>query len=88
MRHIKETTTIDELCDSSNPFIGYKGTGPLHSCFKNYMEYCRKLKFEQKPDYKYLKALFDDTFKENMYELDGRFKWHEHKENVLAEKFH
>ena len=37
----KLETTLDQLCK------GYPGE------FKDYMEYCRGLKFEDEPDYKY-----------------------------------
>ncbi len=33
------------------------------------------MKFEQKPDYIYLKRLFDDIRKKYNYELDGKFDW-------------
>lgn len=58
----------------------------LPACFLSYMNYCRNLKFEQKPDYKYIKGLFDQTFVEFKYEADGRFDWVVYKENKLEEK--
>lgn len=33
--------------------------------FKEYMEYCRKLKFEEDPDYKYILGLFESCMKKN-----------------------
>lgn len=45
---IKMSTSINELC-----------TG-LPSCYKQYMEYCRSLSFEEEPDYQYIKGLFID----------------------------
>jgi hypothetical protein len=46
-------TPLSELC---------KGLDP---CFKEYMEYCKKLEFTQEPDYKKCLAFFDDAFKRN-----------------------
>mmetsp|Transcript_15210 Transcript_15210/g.25748 ORF Transcript_15210/g.25748 Transcript_15210/m.25748 type:complete len:290 (-) Transcript_15210:395-1264(-) len=72
---IKERVSIEELCK------GYP------HCFLQYMKYCRSLKFEQKPDYKYLKQLFDDCFFiEHKYEMDNVFDWQYQKEKILAEK--
>jgi casein kinase 1 len=50
------------------------------------MSYVRKLKFEQKPDYKFLKGLFDQAFVEMGFENDQRFEWHIVKEEKLNEK--
>ena len=30
-------------------------------CFLKYMKYVRALEFDKKPDYKYMKSLFEDT---------------------------
>jgi serine/threonine protein kinase len=45
----KMKISLDELCDK------------LPQCFKEYLKYCRNLKFSETPDYKYLKRLFLDT---------------------------
>jgi len=37
----------------------------LDPCFKEYMEYCKKLEFTQEPDYKYMIGLFDNAMKTN-----------------------
>lgn len=50
MKHIgdkKKQVSLDELC---------KG---LPICFKNYLEYCRNLKFSEDPDYDYLIGMFN-----------------------------
>lgn len=49
-------TSLDELCR------GY----PIE--FKEYMEYCRSLKFEQDPDYKYCVSLFDKCMKRHNFD--------------------
>ena len=52
-----------------------------------YMTYIRSLKFEQKPDYKYLRSLFEDYMKENAMEIDeNQFDWHIQKEIVIQDK--
>jgi len=43
---VKMCTNLDELC---------KG---IPSCFKEYIRYCRNLKFDETPDYIYLRNLF------------------------------
>eukprot|EP01083_Nonionella_stella_P274513 931864_1 len=60
---VKRETTIDLLCNNS----------PKQ--FAEYLRYCRKLDFNAKPDYKYLKNLFKDLFKKNGYINDGRYDW-------------
>ncbi len=39
------------------------------------MTYCRRLGFEENPDYAYLKALFEDLMKDLGYEDDGVYEW-------------
>ena len=53
----KLETSLDELCR------GY----PIE--FKEYMEYCRSLKFEQDPDYKYCVSLFDKCMKRHNFDI-------------------
>ena len=56
--------SIDQLCDG------------FPNAFKKYIQYCRKLKFAQTPDYQYLKNLFINVAKKNKYSLtDGQFDW-------------
>lgn len=45
---IKEKTTIHDLCSG------------LPSCFNEYIKYCRNLDFDEKPDYEYMRYLFED----------------------------
>lgn len=44
--NVKLTTNIKKLCKN------------IPECFLKYHEYCRELKYEQEPDYNYLKGLF------------------------------
>lgn len=59
----KIMTNLEELC---------KG---FPSEFVAYMQYCRTLNFEDKPDYKYIKNLFSSLFKNLGYEYDYKYDW-------------
>jgi hypothetical protein len=43
--------------------------------FVSYFQYCRSLRFEDKPDYSYLKRLFRDLFIREGYQFDYVFDW-------------
>ena len=43
--------------------------------FGIYLNYCRSLKFEEKPDIGYLRKLFKDLFYRMGYEYDFVFDW-------------
>ncbi|PVH35587.1 hypothetical protein PAHAL_7G219200 [Panicum hallii] len=43
--------------------------------FTAYFHYCRSLRFEDKPDYSYLRRLFRDLFIREGYQLDYVFDW-------------
>ena len=43
--------------------------------FGIYLNYCRSLKFEEKPDIGYLRKLFKDPFYRMGYEYDFVFDW-------------
>ncbi|KAL8208378.1 hypothetical protein R6Q57_007790 [Mikania cordata] len=59
----KMSTPIEVLCKS------------YPSEFISYFHYCRSLKFEDKPDYSYLKRLFRDLFIREGYQFDYVFDW-------------
>ncbi|KAL6208793.1 hypothetical protein ACLB2K_019738 [Fragaria x ananassa] len=59
----KMSTSIEVLC-RSHP-----------SEFVSYFHYCRALRFEDKPDYSYLKRLFRDLFIREGYQFDYVFDW-------------
>jgi len=61
----KMSTTIEQLCR------GYPG----ESEFRSYFEYCRALRFDDKPDYAYLKRLFKELFFRKGFQLDAMFDW-------------
>ncbi|CAN1270364.1 Casein kinase 1-like protein 11 [Linum perenne] len=59
----KVQTSIESLCKS------------YPSEFVSYFHYCRSLRFEDKPDYSYLKRLFRDLFIREGYQFDYVFDW-------------
>ncbi len=59
----KLATSIDQLCEG------------LPVEFKTYMNYCRQLKFEEQPDYFYLKQLFKELFFKLKYDWDCIYDW-------------
>lgn len=40
-----------------------------------YLNYCRTLRFEDKPDYAYLRKLFRDLFTKEGYKYDAMYDW-------------
>ena len=50
------------------------------------MVYCRELKFEEKPNYNYLRELFDQQFMDLDFKLDYEWCWHIHKKQILSDK--
>ncbi|KAL0736687.1 hypothetical protein Bca4012_012897 [Brassica carinata] len=59
----KASTSIEELC------IGHPRE------FACYFRHCRSLRFEDKPDYAYLKRLFRDLFVRQGFQFDYVFDW-------------
>ncbi|XP_023645629.1 casein kinase 1-like protein 9 [Capsella rubella] len=59
----KVATPIEVLCKNQP------------SEFVSYFRYCRSLRFDDKPDYSYLKRLFRDLFIREGYQFDYVFDW-------------
>lgn len=59
----KMSTSTEQLCK------GY----PTE--FRSYFEYCRSLRFEDRPDYAYLKRLFKELFYRRGFQYDNMFDW-------------
>lgn len=57
------STAIETLCKNFPPE------------FASYMNYCRQLCFDDKPDYAYLRRLFRELFYRKGYQLDYQFDW-------------
>ncbi|KAL4506522.1 hypothetical protein ABPG72_000093 [Tetrahymena utriculariae] len=60
---MKTSIPVEELC---------KGLPPE---FAIYINYCRNLKFEDKPDYTYLKKIFKERFVKEGYQFDYVYDW-------------
>lgn len=43
--------------------------------FSTYLNYCRSLRFEDKPDYGYLRKMFKELFFREQCELDYMYDW-------------
>jgi hypothetical protein len=43
--------------------------------FLTFMQYCRNLKYEESPDYNYLKRLFKEKLIKEGYQYDHIFDW-------------
>jgi len=72
---LKLETTLESLCEGMPRFI------------LQYMKYCRSLKFEQKPDYKYVKSLFEDYIMEIKFDMDfAKVDWVVQREKILEDK--
>ncbi|GAA0173599.1 non-receptor serine/threonine protein kinase [Lithospermum erythrorhizon] len=59
----KVSTSIEALCRS------------YPAEFASYFHYCRSLRFEDKPDYAYLKRIFRDLFIREGFQFDYVFDW-------------
>lgn len=53
--------------------------------FAIYLDYCRGLSFTEKPDYVYLRSLFQDLFESKCYKHDGLFDWIAPDSSALTE---
>ncbi|CAG2183534.1 unnamed protein product, partial [Oppiella nova] len=43
--------------------------------FTKYLEYCRGLRFDENPDYRYLRHMFQQLFRNSGYTYDNVFDW-------------
>lgn len=51
--------------------------------FNKYIQNCRNTKFEEKPDYNFLRSLFKQIMQRCGFEFDGQFDWILKKEGKL-----
>lgn len=70
----KKFTSVEEL------------TKELPDEFKNYLNYCRSLRFEDRPDYSYLRRMFQELFKRRCFRYDYLFDWTVIKFELLKNK--
>ena len=59
----KKTTTAEELCKT------------FPDEFKSFLLYSKSLKFEETPDYAYLRRLFKNLFSQSDFTYDYLFDW-------------
>jgi hypothetical protein len=59
----KVATTIEAL------------TRGLPEEFNTYLQYCRNLKFEERPDYNYMRKIFKDLMHKSGYDYDYEYDW-------------
>ena len=59
----KIQSTVEHMCKGFPPEIG------------QYMNYCRTLSFDDKPDYSYLRKLFREVFSKEGYKYDAMYDW-------------
>ena len=50
--------------------------------FSTYLNYCRSLRFEEKPDYSYLRQLIRNLFHRQGFSYDYVFDWNAMKEVI------
>jgi len=60
---LKIDTSLKDLCKD------------LPGQFEEYLTYCRKLQFEERPDYGYLRQLLRDAFAQEGFQLDFVYDW-------------
>ena len=69
----KEKTQIQKIGEKKLIITTDKLCYGLNKCFFNYLEYCKTLKFEQKPNYDYLRNLFIDDANNNKINISYDF---------------
>jgi len=70
----KMSTSVEVLCKQCPPE------------FVNYLNYCRSLRFEDRPDYDYLRRLLRTLFNQEGYQYDFVYDWTEVKDRRQEEK--
>ena len=70
----KLSTPLETLCRGfPNEFIVY-------------LNYCKNLRFEEKPDYSYVRSLFKELFFRERFECDFIYDWVLHSNNRKREE--
>ena len=63
IRDVKVSISIEDLCKDL----------PIEFC--DYLKYCHKLSFDERPDYAYVKKLFKNLFMKKGYNCDYIYDW-------------
>lgn len=71
----KISTTVEQLCRG------------FPQEFSQYLNYCRNLHFEDKPDYAFLRKLFRELFLKLGYTYDGVYDWTVQSQSVFLSFF-
>ena len=59
--------------------------GGIPEEFKNFLKYCKTLKFEETPDYEWVRDLFKDLYKKNKFPNDNLYDWSTKESNKYHE---
>jgi len=88
MKNIEEiNNTREEIYKMKKALMPEKICEGLPEEFIDYLKYCRKLEFEQEPDYNYLKSLFSLILIKENQKNDLKFVWISKKEKNLVIKY-
>jgi serine/threonine protein kinase len=68
----KVKTSVNELCEGL----------PLE--FESYLSYCRRMKFNERPDYIYIKKIFHELFIKQGYDHDCVYDWSQPRFPVIC----
>lgn len=69
IKKVKETYPIEKLCKAL----------PIE--FAIYLNYCVKMKYNQRPDYIFILSIFKDLFYKKGYKLTDRYDWEQTKQD-------
>ncbi|KAI5304427.1 Casein kinase 1-like protein 5 [Ascosphaera pollenicola] len=70
IKETKKSTSIETLCRD------------LPGQFTSYFNYCRNLRFDERPDYKYLRSLFDEILANLNVNHDAMFDWQDYSDTA------
>lgn len=87
----EESTPENSLNEEKEPDVRNMKKHVSHWMLENrvptecitYIEYCRSMKFEGKPDYNYLRTLFLNLFKHKKFTVDNNFEWNTQKAPLI-----
>jgi len=71
----KMTTPVEVLCKGLPSKLSFIFYFFLLVEFSTYLNYCRSLRFEDKPDYGFLRKMFKELFFREQYEWDYLYDW-------------